>query len=114
MFKYPVLLFDITRIQKSKSESVTAPKSDFSIALCGFNVELYPIYPGYELRYIKTVKEAVSRVEYACKINFDPLARRYLFSGYSLTTFSKVTLIHFRIAEINELERVAKFIFRTP
>ena len=63
---------------------------------------------------VKTVKEAVSRVKYAYKINFDPLARRYLFSGYSLITFSKVTLIHFRIAEINGLERAAKFIFWTP
>ena len=46
---------------------------------------------------VKCVKETISRVGYACEMNFDPLARHLILSGYSQITCSKWTLIHFQI-----------------
>ena len=40
---------------------------------------------GMSFDPVKYVKETLSRVEYACKMNFDPLAKRHIFSGYHIT-----------------------------
>ena len=38
---------------------------------------------------IMSVKKTLSRVGYACEMNFDPVIKHYIFSGCSLTTCSK-------------------------
>ena len=38
---------------------------------------------------IMYVKKTLSRIEYACEMNFDPVVKHYIFSGCSLTTCSK-------------------------
>ena len=44
---------------------------------------------GMNFDPVKDVKETLSLVEYACEMNFDPLARHYIFSGSPLITSSK-------------------------
>ena len=51
-----------------------------------FNLKLCFVYGGINLGQVKYVKETLPRDRYACEMNFDSLARLYLFSGYSLIT----------------------------
>ena len=46
---------------------------------------------------VKYVKETTSHEGYICEMNFDPLARQNICSSYSLTMFSKFSLIHFQV-----------------
>ena len=48
-------------------------------------------YDSYRMKLdaVKYVKETFLRVGYECEMNFDPLLRRYIFSGYPLITCSK-------------------------
>ena len=42
----------------------------------------HSVHGGMNFDPVKYVKDALSRVEYACGMNFDPLAKRHIFSGY--------------------------------
>ena len=58
--------------------------------LKGSEDEILDVIPGgMNFDPVKRVKETLSRVGYACEMNFDPLARHLIVSGCSHITCSK-------------------------
>ena len=68
-------------------------------------------FPGYKLWSNKVCEETFSHARNPCLINFDLLARLYLFLVKSLITCSSLTLIHFRTFYCSENQKWSKIDF---